>query len=397
MDRQLIAILAIPIQDELGLTDTQLGLLGGFAFALFYSTFAIPIALLADRSNRKKILATAIAIWSGFTAFCGLATSFVQLFAYRLGVGVGEAGGVAPAYSLLSDYFPPHQRTRAIAVISCGIPIGSALGLIVGGVIADYYGWRTAFICIGLAGVLVAPVIWFTVREPERGKYDDFVATSSGPPVREVFRHVVSCPSFWFLSLGMSTGAMVLYGFGFWLPAFFQRSHELSLRDTAWLFGALVLVGGLLGNFLGGWLGDKLGSAKPAYYAYVPSIAFLIGLPLLTSALWVNSLPLAFALFIFPQACGVIGSSPVAVAIQNLGSPAMRTTLVACYLFVVNLIGLGLGATILGALSDSFSARFAEDSLRYSLLVYAALFYPLTAIFYWLAGRRLDQDWYKGE
>lgn len=394
MDRQLIAILAVPIQTELGLSDFQLGLLGGFAFALFYSTFAIPIALLADRSNRKKILGIAIAIWSGFTALCGVATSFVQLFTFRLGVGVGEAGGVAPAYSLLADYFPPHQRSRALAVMSCGIPIGSALGLIVGGVLAVNYGWRTAFILLGLVGVLIAPLLWITVKEPERGRYDSS-ADSAALGVAATLRHIFSCPSFWLLSMGMATGAMVLYGFGFWLPTFFQRSHGLSLAHTAWLFGALVLIGGLLGNFLGGWFGDKWGSRHPGYYAYIPSIAFLVGLPLLLGALWIKNLPLAFVLFIIPQACGVIASSPVAVAVQNLGPPAMRSTLVACYLFVVNLIGLGLGATILGALSDLFADRFVQDSLRYSLLACAVVLYPLATLFYALAGRRLSQDWYR--
>lgn len=393
MDRQLIAILAVPIQNELGLTDFQLGLLGGFAFALFYSTFAIPIALLADRSNRKRILGASIAIWSGFTALCGVAANFVQLFGFRLGVGVGEAGGVAPAYSILADYFPPHQRTRALAVMSCGIPIGSALGLVVGGVLAATYGWRGAFITLGLVGVLIAPLIFWTVREPKRGRYDN-ISGQIEYSIPATFRHVFSCPSFWLLSLGMATGAMVLYGFGFWLPTFFQRSHGLGLEYTAWLFGALVLIGGLLGNFLGGWFGDKLGSAKPAYYGYIPSLAFLIGLPLLLGALWVNNLTLAFLLFIIPQACGVIASSPVAVAIQNLGPPAMRTTIVACYLFVVNLIGLGLGATILGALSDFFADRYVQESLRYSLLSCAVVLYPLATIFYGLAGKRLAKDWY---
>lgn len=397
MDRQIIAILSVPIQNELHLSDMQLGLLGGFAFALFYSTFAIPIALLADRSSRKRIMAVAIAVWSGFTALCGVATNFWQLFVFRLGVGIGEAGGVAPSYSLLSDYFPPNQRGRALAVISSGIPIGSALGLVLGGVVAEYYGWRMAFISVGLFGVLVAPMIWLVIREPVRGRYDNIGKPEAPQKIMDTFRCVAACPSFWLLSLGMGTGAMVLYGFGFWLPAFFQRSHDLSLQDTALLFGALVLIGGLLGNFLGGWFGDKLGSHKPQYYAYVPSIAFVVGLPLLIGALWVDNLPLAFFLFIFPQACGVIASSPVGVAVQNLGSPATRTTFIACYLFVVNLLGLGLGAVVLGALSDLLAERFVEDSLRYSLLVCAALLYPLAAIFYALAGRRLPRDWYGGK
>lgn len=395
LDRQIVAILAVPIKQEFQLSDTQLGLLGGFAFAIFYSTLAIPIALLADRVNRVAIISAALALWSGFTAMCGLATNFVQLFLCRLGVGIGEAGGVAPAYSLIADYFPPFQRGRALSIFHLGVPIGSALGLVVGGVIAARYGWRNAFLAVGVLGALLAPILWYVIREPARGRFDSQVVAKvahPAPGLLTVLAHLRSKPGFWFLSFGMACGAMLLYGFGFWLPTFLHRSHGLSLQQSSLLLGGLVFVGGIAGSLLGGWLGDRLGSARLGAYAFVPSAAFLLTLPFLIGSLSVTSTTLAISLLLIPQICSMVASSPIGAAIQQAGPASMRATIVASYLFVVNLVGIGLGVLILGSISDQLTQVYGADGLRHALMICGIVLYPLTALLYYVGGRSLERD-----
>jgi predicted MFS family arabinose efflux permease len=209
IDRQIVGILAIPIKEDLGLTDTQLGLMGGLAFALLYTTLAIPIAMAADRMSRTWIMTGALVVWSGMTALCGTAQNFWQLFFARVGVGIGEAGGVAPAYSLISDFFPPNQRARALSVFSFGIPIGSALGIVFGGIIATLVDWRFAFLVVGVAGIVLAPIFRATVREPVRGAFDVGGSQSGAASLTEIMRVLLRKPSFWGLSLGASFSSMI--------------------------------------------------------------------------------------------------------------------------------------------------------------------------------------------
>lgn len=281
IDRQIVGILAPPIKADLGLTDTQLGLLGGLAFALLYTGLGIPIARLADRYNRVWIMTAALALWSGFTAACGFAQSYAQLFLARVGVGVGEAGGVAPAYSLVADYFPPEQRARALGVYSFGVPIGSAFGLFFGGLIASYVDWRTAFIVVGLAGLAIAPLFRATVREPARGGYDPPAAQKSTPPLSDVLRALARKPSFWGISLGAASSSIMGYGLFFWLPSFFVRSHGLSLMQVSIFYGSITLIGGIVGIWMGGFLADRYGRRSRASYALVPAFAFIAALPFL--------------------------------------------------------------------------------------------------------------------
>jgi len=271
IDRQIVGILAVPIKADLGLSDTQLGLMGGLAFALFYTGLGIPVAILADRFSRTWIMTGALVIWSAMTAACGLAHNFWQLFLARLGVGVGEAGGVAPAYSLISDMFPPGQRARALSIYSFGIPIGSALGIVFGGVIASMIDWRFAFFAVGIAGVILAPIFRLTVREPERGRFDTQQEKRPPPAPSAIVRALVGKPSFWLISLGASCSSMMGYGLFFWLPSFFVRSHGLTLLDASLFYGAALLIGGLAGIWAGGWLGDRFGQAKRARYVTIPA------------------------------------------------------------------------------------------------------------------------------
>ena len=262
IDRQIIGILAIPIKEELSLTDGQLGLMGGLAFALFYTILGIPIAMLADKKNRTWIMTVALGLWSLMTAICGLAQNFWQLAAARLGVGVGEAGGVAPAYSLISDFYPPEKRARALAIYSFGIPIGSALGIVFGGVIASYIDWRAAFFIVGIAGLVLTPIFKTTVKEPKRGQFDKQSQNLEPAPITDIFNILLNKPSFWLISIGASCSSMMGYGIFFWLPSFLVRSFELTLLNASLFFGAILLVGGIIGIWLGGGYGEKIGQKK---------------------------------------------------------------------------------------------------------------------------------------
>jgi MFS family permease len=392
IDRQIVGILAVPIKADLGLTDTQLGLMGGLAFALFYTGLGIPVAMLADRFSRTWIMTAALTIWSAMTAASGLATNFWQLFAARLGVGVGEAGGVAPAYSLISDYFPPRQRARAMSIYSFGIPIGSAIGIVFGGVIASLINWRYAFFIVGLAGIFIAPIFRLTIKEPPRGQFDRARKDSKPPGLKTILRTLSRKPSFWLLSLGASCSSMMGYGVFFWLPSFFVRSYDLTLLNASLFYGAVLLVGGLAGIWAGGWLGDRFGHSQHAQYARIPAFAFLATVPFYVLAILSPTLTVSFLVLLVPTALGLAWLGPVISAIQHLVRPDMRATASAVFLFINNLIGIGLGTYAIGALSDTLQLQFGDDSLRYSILA-GTSFYVMAAVLFLLAARWLEQDW----
>jgi len=394
LDRQILGILAGPIKQELGLTDSQLGLMGGLAFALFYTGLGIPIAWLADRWSRTWIMTGALALWSGFTALCGLAGGFWQLFLCRMGVGVGEAGGVAPAYSLISDYFPKEQRARALAAYSFGIPVGSALGILFGGLIAHAIDWRAAFVAVGLAGVALAPLFRLIVKEPPRGGMDAAPAVQApvAKPSAGGLAVLLAKPTFWLISLGAAASSVCGYGVAFWLPSFFERSLGMNLVDRSLFLGSMTLVGGVAGVWLGGWLGDRLGKARPAYYLLVPAVAFLIALPCFLLAIQAKSLVLAFVLFLIPTGLNLVWLGPVITAVQHLVPASQRSVASACFLFVNNLIGLGLGTWFFGAVSDALTPRFGVEALRYA--IYSGLgFYIVAAALFTLAAQGLRRDW----
>ena len=392
IDRQIVGILAVPIKADLGLTDSQLGLMGGLAFALFYTGLGIPVAMLADRFSRTWIMTAALAIWSVMTAVSGLATNFWQLFAARLGVGVGEAGGVAPAYSLISDYFPANQRARAIGIYSFGIPIGSAIGIVFGGIIASLIDWRYAFFIVGLAGIVLAPIFRMTLREPERGRYDHKRDATKPPDLKLILRTLAGKPSFWLLALGASFSSMIGYGIFFWLPSFFVRSYGLTLLDASLFYGAILLLGGVVGIWAGGWLGDRFGQDKRAQYARIPAIAFVCSVPFYVLAILSPTLTVSFFAFLVPTALGLAWLGPVISAIQHLVRPAMRATASAIFLFIINLVGIGLGTYAIGAISDALATQFGDDSLRYSILAGTG-FYVIAAASLFLASRWLERDW----
>jgi MFS family permease len=390
LDRQILGILKIPIKAELGLTDTQLGLMGGIAFASVYSTLAIPMARYADRNGRARVIAAAVLAWSAFTALCGLAANFVQLFLFRMGVGVGEAGGVAPSYALIAEHVPAERRARALAVFSLGIPIGSALGLFCAGWLAQAFDWRAAFVAIGLAGLPVALLIGLLIPErpadaPPPARFAD--QPSFGATMALLARK----PSFWLLAFGSAAGSICGYGLGFWLPSFFSASLGLSLGSIGSYFGSIVLIGGSAGILLGGVLADRLGTARPGAYAAVPGIAFLLAGPLYALALFAPSLSVAWLLFVVPYMLSLTWLGPILTAVQGLVAPPQRATASAAFLLINNLVGIGFGTFIFGYMSDRMASAYGSEAMRYSIL-YGLAFYWLGAGCYFLAARRLSRD-----
>lgn len=385
IDRQIVGILAEPIKQDLGLTDSQLGWLGGTAFALFYTFLAIPIARRADRSDRSIILTAGLALWSLATALCGLAANFVQLFLGRMLVGVGEAAGVAPAYSLISDLYPDDRRARALALFSLGIPIGSAMGIVFGGLIAAHISWRAAFVVLGLAGLLFVPIYKWGVRDPGH-------KTVAAPvPIAAVFAAVTKKSSFWLMSFAAGIGSMISYGLAFWVASFFARSFDLPLVERALIFGAIQLVGGVAGIWLGGVAGDRLRLSRPAAYALVPAVTYALSLPAYLLAFSSSSLTTTALLLVIPTALSLAWLGPVIGAITSLVEPRMRATASAMFLFINNLIGLGLGTLVIGLISDSLAERFGAESLRYSMMA-TVCFYVVSAALMLLAARRLERD-----
>jgi predicted MFS family arabinose efflux permease len=390
VDRQIVGILAEPIKADLGLSDGELGWMGGTAFALFYTLLAIPIAMLADRRNRSTIIAVGIGLWSAATAACGLAQNFWHLFLARMSVGVGEAAGVAPAYSLISDLYPPERRARALAIFSLGIPLGSAFGVLFGGLIAARIDWRYAFLIIGVVGVVFAPIFRWGVKDPGHGRAEEGERLAA-PPLGKVFKTIAAKPAFWLLGFGAGTASLVSYGLAFWVPSFLARSYGLELEQRSWIFAAIQLVGGGAGIWFGGLLGDKLGNARPSGYALVPAVAFAITLPAYLLAFSATSLPVAALLFLLPTALGLTWLGPVVTAVTKLVPPEMRATAAALFLFINNLIGLGLGTTVIGLISDSLTQRFGDEALRYSAMATTTL-YALAALLMLFAARRLSRD-----
>ena len=417
LDRQIIGILAPRLIEEFNLTDAQFGLLGGLAFASVYSTLAIPLAWLADRVSRVWIITGALAVWSGFTALCGTASSFGQLFLYRMGVGVGEAGGVAPSYSLIADYFPKDQRARALAAYAFGIPIGTAAGTLVGGVLAAQYGWRTAFLVVGLLGVIVAPLLRFTVRDPHRGGLDRPAQAAEAPAVETprapvpsfgaVCRTLFAKRSFWFLALGAASSSVCGYGIAGWLPSFFVRSFDLTLIQTSWYYAGLFLIGGLAGIWGGGVIADRLGRSSKAAYPLTPAIAFLISAPCFVLAMnsdWLltqlipgggtqfQALAVAFFIFLIPTALNLVWLGPITAAVQHLVPAPMRTTASALFLLLNNLLGIAGGFYFFGAMSDLLAPRFGDESLRWA--IYTGMgFYVLASLLLMGASRSIKRDW----
>jgi MFS family permease len=387
LDRQILGILAGSIIADLRLTDTQFGILSGPPFALLYSVLGVPFAFLADRTNRSRVIAAALAFWSAFTALCGTASSFWQLFLFRMGVGIGEAGGVAPSYALIADYFEPHRRARALAIFSLGIPIGLALGTLIGAYVAHAIDWRAAFYTMGAAGILLAPILLYFVRDPAKASTNAVAA-----PIGQVFPMLARKPVFWLLAFAASFSSLCGYGLAVWTPSVLERSFGLGLLERGQFLASVVLIGGCTGVFAGGWLADRLGALDRGWYAKLPAIAWLITAPTFAAGLMAPSLWLAWPLLLIPNALNILWLGPVITAVQHLVPQRMRATASASFLLINNLVGLGVGPLLIGRLSDALKHSYGAEALRYAA-VGCTSFYLLAALLMLLCVPKLRTNW----
>lgn len=396
IDRQIVNILAEPIARDLGLNDTQIGLMTGLAFALFYTVLGIPIARFADRAttSRPKLIAAALAIWSAMTALCGLAQNFSQLLLARIGVGVGEAGCTPPAHSLISDIVPPEKRSSALAFYSLGIPVGTLMGMIIGGMLADFVGWREAFVIVGVPGVVLALVVWFVLKDPRHADAAAILRGKNQPaalPLGKALREVMGSRAFVLLLCAGSAASFLAYGKTTWTTIFFQRTHDLTPGQVGLWFGLIGGVGGIFGTWLGGYLADRFGAVNRRHVLSAPAIGMALAVPIALLAYQAPSWPLALVLLFIPTVFNSFYYGPTYSAAQGLVPLRARAIAAASLLFFQNLIGLGLGPLFFGMLSDLLQPAYGAESVRY-VLYGAALMGLVPAFFFWRCGLLLNEE-----
>jgi predicted MFS family arabinose efflux permease len=391
IDRQILVILQEPIKQDMRLSDAQLGLLSGFSFALVYITAGIPIAYWADRGNRRNIVALAVAIWSGMTALSAAVLSYPQLLLARIGVGIGEAGGSPPAHAMISDYYPPEERATALSIYSTGLHAGVLIGFLAGGFVSQVFGWRAAFLVVGLPGILFAIVFAFSVREPERGRWESREQAHYAPTLGETVRLLSRYRSFWYLAAGAGLTAFAGYGNGNFTPSFLMRSHGLEVASVGVLLAIFGGGGGMLGTLLGGSLADRFGTADMRWYLWIPAIAGAAALPLAIPYLLLGNTTVVIGLLLVVTILINTYLGPCLAVAHALVPPAMRALASAILFFVLNLIGLGLGPLTAGVLSDLFTGIYGADGLRYAMLVVAAIA-SVGVLMFVLAARSLPSD-----
>lgn len=410
LDRQIVNILAEPIRNDLGLADWQLGMLTGLAFALFYTVLGIPIARLAEKANRVKIISAAVGVWSLFTVLCGFAGNFVQLLLARIGVGVGEAGCTPPAHSLISDYVPREKRASALAFYSMGIPLGSLAGMALGGIIADAWGWRAAFFVAGAPGVILAILAFFTLPEPRKGADRKIIANPNSPSLMDAVRELKSKSAFWWMAGGAAITAMVSYGHIAFYGSFFLRNHGEGLAEISaslnaatgialgpvgfigLTLGLIIGVFGAAGTYFGGYLADRAARLDARGYAIVPGIAAIVSIPPFIAVFLVPNVAVALAIMAVPVFIGAIWYGPVFASAQTLVQPRTRATASAVLLFMINLIGLGLGPLSVGLVSDALAVTMGPaEGIRWSIIIFGVVG-GLAAIAFFMSARTLREQ-----
>ncbi len=392
VDRQIMGILLEPIKTELGASDTQMGFLVGLTFALFYATLGMPIAMLADRTNRRNIIAIATTIWSGMTVLCAYVGSYAQLAMARIGVGIGEAGSSPPSHSMISDLFSQKQRATAMGIFALGINIGLLIAYLGGGWMSDNWGWRTTFIVVGLPGILIAILVRFTMIEPPRGASEESVqGKADAPSFREVARTMWQTKATKHVVFGSALAGFVGYGMTLWLPAFFVRSHGLSQTETGFTLALMSGIVGGLGTFTAGRLADHLAKKDPRWLAWVVALGKGGLVPFVIAFFWLTDLTSALVVYTVPAFFAGFYLAPTFAMIQQLVPVQMRSVAAAICLFLLNIIGMGLGPQGVGILSDVFADAYGKESLRYSLMVFSLL-NVWCAWHYFLAARTLTAD-----
>jgi len=372
VDRQILSVLLEPIKQDLGASDTQMGLLTGLAFALFYTVAAIPIARLADGGVRRDVIVVGVAVWSVMTAACGFARNFVELALARVGVGIGEATLNPAAHSLLSDYFPPEKRATALALYNVGGNLGIMVGFMLGGYVGEAFGWRNAFLIVGLPGLLAAVATRFVLVEPPRGGQEGLSVEADLATTREVMHFMLRQRTFRHLALASALYAFAAYGFTVWGSTFLIRVHHMTLSETGVAMGLVQGIGGGLGTYAGGRMSDALSRRDERFAVWVAAVGGALSLPFLalfllwperTGALLGYAVAMVFSVFFVGPSYGLA---------QSLARVRMRAQAAALLLFAINLIGLGIAPLVVGLLNDALAARFGEEAIRYSLMVTGA-------------------------
>lgn len=394
LDRQIVGILAQPISKDLGLSDTQIGLMTGIAFALFYTGLGIPIARYCDRpsTSRVKVIALCLAVWSAMTALCGAAQSFAQLFLARIGVGIGEAGGTPPAHSLIAQLAPPERRASALSFYQLGPPLGGLIGMVLGGFLADTIGWRWAFVVVGAPGVLLALLVVAILRDPRQDGIVAETAKEADSNFVEAFRDIWSSRANRLILLSVAFAATANFGMLIWGPIYFQRSFGLTAGQTGLWFGLANGLGSALGVWYGGQLGDRMLRRGKQHLMTAPAIAIAASCPLLVLGLLVADWRLAIVLF-FPAICLLwLHVGPCYSAVQGLVRPSSRATASASILLMQNLFGLGLGSYAIGAMSDHYKADYGADSVRMVLAVLVGVVTLAAAVLQWRSRKYLPAE-----
>jgi MFS family permease len=399
MDRQVINILAEPIKRDLGLADWQLGAMNGLAFAFLYTTMGLPIARLAERRNRPLIIAACIAVWSGFTALSGAATSFIHLVLTRVGVGIGEAGCTPAATTLIADMVPKHRRASAIAFFTMAAPLGGVVGLGLGGVFADTLGWRAAFVAIGSLGIPIAILTALFIREPRRSLSRAEAAAAGAPSLAETFAFLRRKKTFWLVTAATAGKVFIGYGHAAFVASFLLRNHTAQIAQIAAHFDlkpvglvgiALAITtgpGNMISALVGAWIADRLAVTDSRAYVTVPALAMLLQLPLYIPAFLVHDGRLSLLLLTGNALCSSVYYGPCYTVIQGVVKPRMRATSTAIFALLTTLVGLGLGPLIVGALSDTFAnwgGLGSGPGLKWALVVSLA-FFPASFFFFWRA------------
>lgn len=402
VDRQLIGILSPDIKKDLALSDWELGLLKGVAFALLYTLVGIPIARLADRHNRVSIIGIALATWSGFTVLSGMVSNFVQLALVRCAVSIGEAGGTAPIHSIISDYYPKEKRAGALAIIGMGIPLGAGLAFLAGGAISQAYGWRAAFVAMGVPGIFLALLLKLTVREPVRGAQDkgdgtDVFAGQQGASLTlflSALRHLWKIKTWRFIVIAVSAATFSSAATGAWIVDLFARAHpQFPMGIVFAVLGLSIGLGFTAGTYLGGWLVERLSGAKKAMYGLIPAAALAVNVP--TTLMWIWFDDPVTALIMQSVGAATVGFyfGPCYALIQSLAPVSIRAMSTAIFFLIVNIIGLGLGPTLVGAVSNSLSDYFGDAfALRVGLTL-VTLTSAYSAFMFWRMSKSVVKDW----
>ena len=391
IDRQILGILLDDIKADLEVSDTAMGLLVGFAFVVFYTFAGIPIARWADRSSRRSIIALGLTIWSAMTAVSGLAQNFAQLALARIGVGIGEAAGSPPAHSLISDYFPPGRRATALAIYSTGVYIGSMIAFLAGGYIKEYFSWRVAFFMVGVPGLLLALILRATVKEPGRGVFEPEASDAEQLPLGAVLAWLRQCRSYLLIVAAASVQSLSGYSVLVWGPAYLGRVHGLDGVEIGTWLGIMIGVAGCLGGYLGGKWSDLAGRDDVRWYMRAPAIQSLLGIPFVIGFTLLDNPQWALWCFFPFYFLGAMYVGPMLSMVQGLVQLRMRATASAILLFVLNLVGLGLGPLLVGAMNDYIFMEQGDHAIRYSLLVMGVLG-GCASLLFWLASRHLPGD-----